>query len=152
LGERVATVGFETRNALRRFPPLPAALADTLRARSNAWPSDRLLLTDVPDWAAWQIDHPALLLPTSRSLPRLLRDHPAAAILLSPDARARNVADRDSAWIAIWDRVLPIDGFTGPEILPGGARLYEARSGEASAGADSIRGDLDRPLVPALQE
>jgi hypothetical protein len=122
----VATVGFETRAALRRFPPLPGALADTLRTRANAWPSDRLLLTDVPDWAAWHIDHAALLLPTSRSLPRLLHDHPAAAILLSPDARARNAADRDSTWIEIWDRVSPIEGFTGPTVLPGGARLYEA--------------------------
>jgi hypothetical protein len=128
LGERVATVGFETRNALRRFPPLPAALADTLRTRSNAWPSDQVILTDVPDWVAWHVDHAAILLPTSRSLPRLLRDHPAAAILLSPDARARNVADRDSAWIETWDRVLPIEGFSGPTMLPGGARLYETTS------------------------
>ena len=128
IGERVATTGFETRNALRRFPPLPAALADSLRTRANAWPSDRLILTDVPDWVAFRVDHAALLLPTSRSLPRLLRDHPAAAILLSPDARARNVADRDSAWIETWDRVLPIEGFSGPAMLPGGARLYEAIS------------------------
>jgi hypothetical protein len=128
LGERIATVGFETRSALRRYPPLPSALADTLRARATTWPREGLLLTDIPDWSAWRLDRPALLLPTSDSMPRLLRDHPVAAILLSPDARARNVADGDSAWIAIWDRFASPPGFRGPTPLPGGARLYERES------------------------
>ena len=125
LGERIATVAFETRNAVRRYPPLPAALVHTLRASATAWPRAALLLTDAPDWAAWHLDRPALLLPTSRTLPAVLRDHPAAAILLTPDARARNVADHDSTWIDVWDRMAPIEGFTGPVVLPGGGRLYE---------------------------
>ena len=125
LGERVATVGFETRSALRRFPPLPSALVDTLRARAAAWPREGLILTDVPDWAAWQLDRPTLLLPTSKSMPRLMDDHHVTAILLSPGARARNVADRDSAWVEMWDRMEPMSGFRGPTPLPGGARLFE---------------------------
>lgn len=125
IGERAATVGFETREAARRYPPLPPALATALRERAPGWPRDRLLLTDVPDWSAWHLDRPALLLPTTRSMARVMEDHPVAAILLSPDARARNVADGDSVWIGIWDRVEPIEGFRGPIPLPGGARLYE---------------------------
>ncbi|HSQ60552.1 MAG TPA: hypothetical protein VLT84_08990 [Acidobacteriota bacterium] len=125
VGERAATVAFESRTAARRFPPLPAALADTLRAREPGWPREGLLLTDVPDWAVWHLDRPGLLLPTSRSMPAVMADHAVAAILLSPDARARNAADGDSAWVAIWDRMAPIEGFAGPTPLPGGARIYE---------------------------
>ncbi|MEK7347703.1 MAG: hypothetical protein AABZ94_02410 [Candidatus Eisenbacteria bacterium] len=125
IGERAATVGFETRSAARRFPSLPVALAAALRERAPAWPRDQLLLTDVPDWSAWHLDRPALLLPTSRSMARVMEDHPVAAILLSPAARARNVADGDSVWIEIWDRVEPLAGFRGPIPLPGGARIYE---------------------------
>jgi hypothetical protein len=132
LGERIVTVALETRSAARQFPPLPTALVDSLRVRAAGWPRDQLLLTDVPDWAAWHLDRPALLLPTSRSLRPVLRDHPTAAILLSPDARARNVADRDSTWIETWDRLAPIEGFEGPAILPGGARLYVRRGERGS--------------------
>jgi len=142
VGERAATVGFETRSALRRYPPLPAALADTLRARAAEWPRERLLLTDIPDWSAWHLDRPALLLPTSKSMPRLLEEHAIAAILLSPDARARNVADGDSTWIATWDRFVPPAGFRGPTPLPGGARLYEregAAAGRANESTSSSR-------------
>ncbi len=125
VGERAATVAFETRSAARRYPPLPAALAEALREHVGAWSRGALLLTDIPDWSAWHLDRPAMLLPTSRTMGRFLADHPAAAILLSPDARARNVADGDSVWIEVWDRVEPIAGFRGPITLPGGARLYE---------------------------
>lgn len=125
VGERAATVAFETRSAVRRYPPLPAALAPALREHAQAWPRDALLLTDIPDWSAWNLDRPAMLLPTSRTMGRFLGDHPTVAILLSPDARARNVADGDSVWIEVWDRVEPIAGFRGPIVLPGGARLYE---------------------------
>ncbi|MEK7316073.1 MAG: hypothetical protein AAB011_07835 [Candidatus Eisenbacteria bacterium] len=125
IGERAATVAFDTREAARRYPPLPPALAEALRERAPAWPREQLLLTDVPDWSAWHLDRPALLLPTSRSMAQVMEDHPVAAILLSPDARGRNVADGDSVWIEVWDRVEPIEGFRGPIALPGGARLYE---------------------------
>jgi hypothetical protein len=84
-----------------------------------------LLLTDVPSWAAWHLDRPALLLPTSGSMPRVAEEHPFAAFLLSSDARRRNVADGDSAWIEVWDRNVALEGFRGPIALPGGARLYE---------------------------
>ena len=125
IGERAATVGFETRSALHRYPPLPTSLASALRVRASNWPPDQLLLTDVPDWTVWHLDRPALLLPTSRSMAAVMKDHPVAAIFLSPDARARNVADGDSLWIEVWDRVEPLAGFRGPIPLPGGARLYE---------------------------
>lgn len=125
LGERSATVAFETRSAARRYPPLPTTLATALGERAKNWPPDQLLLTDVPDWSAWHLDHPAVLLPTSRTMPALMKDHPVAAILLSPNARGRNVADGDSAWVEVWDRVEQLPGFRGPIALPGGARLYE---------------------------
>jgi hypothetical protein len=133
IGERAVTVAFDTRSAARRYPPLPAVLATALRERAPAWPRDQLLLTDVPDWSAWHLDRPALLLPTSQSMARVMEDHPVAAILLSPDARARNVADGDSTWVEIWDRVEPLAGFRGPMALPGGARLYERRNPVESA-------------------
>jgi len=82
-------------------------------------------LTDVPDWAAWHLDRPAVLLPTSRTMKRLEAEHPVAAILLSPNARRRNVADADSGWVAVWDRFEAIEGYRGPMTLPGGGRLYE---------------------------
>ena len=124
VGERAAMLTFETRTAARRFPPLPAALADTLRDRAPAWPVRGIIATDVPDWTAWHLDRPAVLLPTSRTMASLERDHPIAAILLSPQARRRNAADGDSAWIGIWDRHESIGGFDGPTPMPGGARLY----------------------------
>ena len=135
LGERAATVGFETRAAFHRFPPLPAALADTLRTHAATWRKDDLLLTDIPDWSAWQLDRPAVLLPTSKSLMHLMEDHRVAAILLSPAARERNVADGDSAWVGVWDRVEAVAGFGGPTFLPGGARLYE-RAGPKTTYSD----------------
>jgi len=77
IGERAATVGFETRSALRRYPPLPAALVVALRERATEWPRDQLLLTDIPDWSVWHLDRPALLLPTWRSMTAVMKDHPS---------------------------------------------------------------------------
>jgi hypothetical protein len=96
-------------------------------AAAGAWPRDQLIVSDVPDWVAWHADRPALLLPLSRDLARVDRDHPIAAIFLSPDARARNLADGDTTWVGVIDRGAPIAGFAGPASLPGGARLYVRR-------------------------
>ncbi len=129
IAERAATVAFQTREAPRRFPPLPHAMAAALNeaAAEGAWPRDRLIASDAPDWVAWHADRPAVLLPLSRDLARLDRDHPLAAIFLSPAARARNAADGDTAWVGILDRGESIPGFNGPAHLPGGARLYVRR-------------------------
>jgi hypothetical protein len=120
------TVAFQTREAPRRFPPLPkeAAAALNSAAAAAAWPRDQLILSDVPDWVAWHADRPALLLPLSRDLAAVERDHPVAAIFLSPAARERNAADGDTAWVGLIDRCQPPAGFIGPASLPGGARLY----------------------------
>jgi hypothetical protein len=127
--ERALTVAFDTREAPRRFPPLPRAAATALNAEATAgsWPRDRLIVSDVPDWVAWHADRPALLLPLSRDLARVDRDHPIAAIFLSPEARARNIVDGDTSWVGVIDRNAPIQGFAGPTFLPGGARLYVRR-------------------------
>ncbi|HLQ66858.1 MAG TPA: hypothetical protein VK123_06455, partial [Candidatus Limnocylindrales bacterium] len=120
------TVAFQTREAPRRFPPLPEEAASALNsaATSGAWPRDQLILSDVPDWVAWHADRPALLLPLSRDLAAVVRDHPVAAIFLSPAARERNAADGDTAWVGLLDRCEPPTGFNPPASLPGGARLY----------------------------
>lgn len=127
--ERALTIAFQTREAPRRFPPLPAATAAALNraASDGGWARERLIASDVPDWVAWHADRSALLLPLSRDLARVERDHPLAAIFLSPDARARNVADGDTAWVGVIDRGVAIEGFAGPVFLPGGARLYVRR-------------------------
>jgi hypothetical protein len=129
IAERALTVAFATREAPRRFPPLPEVTASALSqaAAAGAWPRDQLIVSDVPDWVAWHADRPALLLPLSRDLARVDRDHPIAAIFLSPDARARNLADGDTTWVGVIDRGAPIAGFAGPASLPGGARLYVRR-------------------------
>ncbi len=127
IAERVLTVAFQTREAKHRFPPLRPETAAAFHAAAGAWPRDQLVLSDVPDWIAWHADRPALLLPLSRDLAAVQRDHPVAAIFLSPEARARNAADGDTAWVGILDRCEPMPGFSGPVSLPGGARLYERR-------------------------
>lgn len=129
VAERAITVAFQTREAPRRFPPLPPGLTAALNeaARDGGWPRDRLIASDAPDWVAWHVDRPAVLLPLSRDLARLDRDHPLTAIFLSSAARARNVADGDTAWVGIIDRGDPIPGFAGPAHLPDGARLYVRR-------------------------
>lgn len=127
--ERALTVAFQTREAPRRFPPLAPATAAALNeaARNGAWRNDRLIASDVPDWVAWHADRPALLLPLFRDLARVDRDHPIGAVFLSPGARGRNVADADTAWVGVIDRNEPLPGFSGPEMLPGGATLYVRR-------------------------
>ena len=127
--ERGATVAFQTRDVTRRAAPMPRETLAALAPRAAAWPKDALLLTDAPDWAAWHLDRPALLLPLHRDLAALLRDHDAAAIFLSPGARGRNATDGDTAWVGIWDRSEAVEGFRGPEALPGGARLYVRDAG-----------------------
>jgi hypothetical protein len=122
--ERLLTVGFQTREAPRRFPPLPKETTAALTPRAEEWPKTALVLTDVPDWTAWHLDRPALLLPLWRDLNAVRRDHEVAAIFLSPGARGRNAADGDTAWVEVIDRAEPIAGFSGPEALPGGSRLY----------------------------
>jgi hypothetical protein len=122
--ERGAALAFQRSEALRREPPLPRALSTALAPRAAGWPRGALVLSDVPDWVAWNLDRPALLLPLRRDLPRVTRDQRVAALLLSPRARARNEADRDEGWLASIEGAAPIPGYRGPETLPGGARLY----------------------------
>jgi hypothetical protein len=124
IAERALTVGFQTREAPRRFPPIPAETATTLAAATTATDPKSLILSDVPDWVAWHLDKPALLLPMWRDMEALERDHPVSAIFLSPAARARNIADADSAWTRVIDRSEPIPGFSGPAILRDGSRVY----------------------------
>ena len=123
--ERGATLAFETREAARRFPPLPTTLAGEVAERIHGLPRSALLWTDVPDWIAWHLDRPALLLPLWRQIDRVTADHPAAAgIFLSPDARARNMADGEVEWARRIERGGPILNTYGPHLLTGGARLY----------------------------
>ncbi|HET9250658.1 MAG TPA: hypothetical protein VFP58_00905, partial [Candidatus Eisenbacteria bacterium] len=97
--ERCVMLGFETRQAARRFPPLPPTFAAELReelARVGALRHDgrrHLIWTDSPDWIAWHLDHPALLLPLWRQKERVAGDHPVRAIVLTREAPARNAAD-----------------------------------------------------------
>jgi hypothetical protein len=124
--ERGATLAFQRADSYRREPPLPAALAAALEPAAVAWPRDALVLTDVPDWVAWRLDRPALLLPLYRDLGRVLAAQQVSAILVSPRAHARNLADGDSAWVDAIEHAGAIPGFEGPQRLPGGARLYSA--------------------------
>jgi hypothetical protein len=122
--ERALTVAFQTREAPRRFPPMPSEAAVVLaRSLTNA-KGTALILTDVPDWLAWHLDKPALLLPMWRDLNAVQRDHPISAIFLSAAARARNAADGDTTWLRVIDDGSPVPGFSGPILLPSGARLY----------------------------
>jgi hypothetical protein len=122
--ERAAALAHQRADAHRKEPPLPGALARALAPRARAWPRQALLLTDVPDWAAWHLDRPALLMPLSRDLNRSVSEHAVSGILLSPRARARNIADADTAWVRVIDRGDSIAGFDRPEPLPGGTRWY----------------------------
>ncbi|HEV8128151.1 MAG TPA: hypothetical protein VGQ14_00695 [Candidatus Eisenbacteria bacterium] len=124
IAERALTVGFQTREAPRRFLPIPAETATTLAAATTATDPMSLILSDVPDWVAWHLDRPALLLPMWRDMEALERDHPVSAIFLSPAARARNVADADTTWVHVIDGSEPIPGFNGPAILRDGSRVY----------------------------
>ena len=133
--ERGVTVAFQSREAARRSPPLGAVAAAELAASAVGWPRDALILSDVPDWVAWHLDRPALLLPLWRQVDQVAADHPVAAIYLSPGALSRNVSDRETDWVRTIERSAPIPGYAGPRYLAGDARLYvrEISSAEASA-------------------
>ena len=89
------------------------------------------MLSDAPDWAAWHLDRPALFFPLMSQLDSLRATRPIAAIWLSPAARARNIADGDTAWVGMMDRNEGLPGFSGPETLPGGSRVYVRTEGAA---------------------
>ncbi|MGE5176861.1 MAG: hypothetical protein ACM3JJ_10855 [Hyphomicrobiales bacterium] len=133
IGERMAATAFDVRAAARLFPAFPAATAPALTARlaAEAPDSSALVLSDVPDWVAWHLDRPALLLTRSRDLDALLRDHVVAGVFLSPEARARNLVDGDSTWAGWIDRGGPIPGFGAPVPIPGGARFYPRATSSA---------------------
>ena len=121
--ERAILVGITTRDAERRFPPLPPSTATQLHdalgpARGG------VIWTDVPDWVSWHLDRPALLLPLWRQLDRVSADHPADAIYLSPGARSRNEADGEAQWIRAADGLESIPGFSGPEALTAGGQVF----------------------------
>lgn len=135
--ERCVMLGFETREAARRFPPLPPEFATELReALSSAGAlapdagRDRragrgsLIWTDAPDWVAWHLDRPALLLPLWRQRERVAVEHPVDAIVLTRDARSRNVADREEEWVRAVSGAQPIPGFTGPHPVGDGGWVY----------------------------
>jgi hypothetical protein len=80
--------------------------------------------TDVPDWVAWHLDRPALLLPLWRQRDRVAADHPVAAIYLSPGARSRNEADGEARWIRAASDLDSIPGFSRPEALSAGGQVF----------------------------
>jgi hypothetical protein len=121
--ERGARVLVQRADARRRFPPVAEGTAGILNQRARGWP-DGLILSDAPDWIAWHLDRPALLLPMSAQLDSLVTARAPAAIWLSPVARDRNVADRDSGWVRVIDEGGRLEGFRGPDRLPGGSTLY----------------------------
>ncbi len=125
--ERCAFVAFESRAAARKFPPLPNALAGELAGElpeGGDRATEALLWTDVPDWAAWHLDRPALLLPLWGQMKEVEADHPASGIFLSPDARGRNLSDGEKEWARTIERGDSIPGWGEPRFLEGGARLY----------------------------
>jgi len=151
--ERATTVAFETREAARRFPPLPEALAAEVRQRLDAGAAPAsaaagdagvpdttavtsgtgaphgprpgsLIWTDVPDWTSWHLDRAALLLPRWGQRFGVSAGHSVEAIFLSPAARDRNVADGEAEWVRVIERGDSISGFSGPERLQGQSLLY----------------------------
>ncbi len=122
--ERSGTVAFQRADALRRAPPLSEATVALLAERMRPWPRAAALLTDVPDWAAWHLDRPAIFLPMWTDVERVTRTHAVSGIWLAPDARGRNAADRDTAWVRAIDHAAAPQGFSGPEIFPDGSKLY----------------------------
>ncbi len=128
--ERGAHVAHQRGDALRRFPPVPPVSALVLEDRARAWPRDQWVLSDAPDWVAWHLDRPALFFPLLAQTDSLSQARPVAAIWLSPEARRRNVADGDTAWVGVMDRKERAPGFSAPEALPGGSRLYVVGSSQ----------------------
>jgi hypothetical protein len=121
--ERIVLVGITTRDAERRFPPLPVSTAAQLRDALGP-PRIGIVWTDVPDWVAWHLDRPALLLPLWRQRDRVAADHPVAAIYLSPGARSRNEADGEARWIRAASDLDSIPGFSRPEALSAGGQVF----------------------------
>ena len=136
--ERATVVAFDTREAARRFPPMPASTASELRVRLGS-PAvaglDRstsaamqmraaVVWSDTPDWVAWHLDRPALLLPLWRQRDQIAGDYPVSAVFLSPDARGRNVADDEDGWVRAIDGRESLHKFSAPEVLRSGARVY----------------------------
>jgi hypothetical protein len=128
--ERGGRVLFQRNNALRRFPPVPASTATALVDRARGWPSGGLILSDAPDWAAWHLDRPALFFPLLNQIDSLREARPVSVIWLSPAARERNVADGDTAWVEVMDRNERLEGFSGPETVSGGSRVYVRSAAE----------------------
>jgi hypothetical protein len=122
--ERGAHVVYQRKDALRRYPPVSASTAAALEQDARAWPRGGLVLSDAPDWIAWHLDRHALFLPLMREVDSLSSARQVDAIWLSHGARDRNVADRDTAWVGKMDRNEPLRGYRGPELLPGGSRVY----------------------------
>ena len=123
--ERAGTVAYQRVDAGRRGRPLGRETVSVLVDRTRNWSRDRgVLLTDVPDWAAWHLDRPTIFLPLRGDVEKVTQARPVSGIWLSRDARARNLADRDSAWVLAIDRNEPLPGFAGPDVLPDGSRLY----------------------------
>jgi len=139
--ERATTVAFETREAARRFPPLPEALAAEVRQRLDAGTPQNtgvaseagaphgprpgsLIWTDIPDWTSWHLDRAALLLPRWGQRFGVSASHSVEAIFLSPAARDRNAADGEAEWVRVIERGDSISGFSGPERLQGQSLLY----------------------------
>jgi len=129
--ERGVHVIYQHGDALRRFPPVAASTTRALVERARGWPRGGLVLTDAPDWIAWHLDRPALFLPLRAQVDSLAAARPVAAIWLSPEARQRNVADGDGAWVRALDGGEAVPGFKGPEMLPGGSRVY-VRGGDGT--------------------
>jgi len=129
--ERGVRVAYQRGDALRRFPPVASSTAAALTEHARGWPRGGLVLSDAPDWAAWHLDRPALLLPLMSQIDSLTAARPVAAIWLSPVARQRNVADGDVGWVRAIDRSEPVRGFHGPEPLSGGSLLYVREGGPA---------------------
>ena len=122
--ERGAHVLYQRRDAFRRYPPIAASAADAIARDARAWPRGGLVLSDAPDWIAWHLDRPALFLPLLSQVDSLSSARQVDAIWLSPAARDRNVADRDTAWVGKMDRGESLRGYAGPKLLPGGSRVY----------------------------
>jgi hypothetical protein len=92
------------------------------------------VLSDAPDWIAWHLDRPALFLPLMAQLDSLSLARQVDAICLSPVARDRNVADGDTAWVGKMDRNESLRGYRGPDLLPGGSRVYvREKRGQSTA-------------------
>jgi hypothetical protein len=127
--ERGVRVVYQHGDALRRFPPVAAWTAGALAERARDWPRGGLVLSDAPDWVAWHLDRPALFLPLRVQVDSLAASRPVAAIWLSPEGRQRNVADGDTAWVRAIDGSQAVAGFRGPEVGPGGSRIY-VRAGQ----------------------